>query len=54
MAFRYFANSVAVRLPSGIARHVLGVVGLTSTVRLHRDAPDGRADHRLLTGSGAR
>jgi subtilase family serine protease len=48
---RYFANSAAVRLPSGIARYVLGVVGLTSTVRLHsmlarpagRQRPAGRA-----------
>jgi subtilase family serine protease len=30
---RYFANSAAVRLPAGIARDVLGVVGLASTVR---------------------
>jgi subtilase family serine protease len=31
----YFANSAAVRLPAGISRDVLGVVGLTNTVRLH-------------------
>jgi subtilase family serine protease len=31
----YYANSAAVRLPAGIARDVLGVVGLTNTVRLH-------------------
>jgi subtilase family serine protease len=31
---RYFANSMAVWLPAGIARDVLGVVGLTNTVRL--------------------
>jgi subtilase family serine protease len=30
----YYANSSAVRLPSGISRDVLGVVGLTNTVRL--------------------
>jgi subtilase family serine protease len=31
----YFSNSTAVQLPTGIARGVLGVVGLTNTVRLH-------------------
>jgi subtilase family serine protease len=32
---RYFSNSTGVRLPAGIARDVLGVVGLTNTIRLH-------------------
>jgi subtilase family serine protease len=32
---KYFSNSTALRLPSGISRDVLGVVGLTNTVRLH-------------------
>jgi len=32
---KYFSNSAAVRLPSTIAGHVLGVVGLSNTVRLH-------------------
>jgi subtilase family serine protease len=31
----YFSNSSAVRLPKRLARGVLGVVGLSSTVRLH-------------------
>jgi subtilase family serine protease len=31
----YYANSSAVRLPAGIAGEVLGVVGLTNTVREH-------------------
>ncbi len=30
---RYFSNATSVRLPSAIASHVLGVVGLTNTVR---------------------
>ena len=32
---RYFANDSAVRLPAELAANVLGVVGLSSTVRLH-------------------
>jgi len=32
---RYFSNSAAVRLPTTISRDVLGVVGLTNTVRMH-------------------
>ncbi len=32
---RYYANSAPVRLPAGIAGHVLGVIGLTNTVRAH-------------------
>jgi subtilase family serine protease len=32
---RYFSNSTAVELPSTISRDVLGVVGLTNTVRMH-------------------
>jgi subtilase family serine protease len=35
---RYFSNSSAVRLPQDIAPDVLGVVGLTNTVRLHSQA----------------
>jgi subtilase family serine protease len=34
----YFANSTAVRLPATIASGVLGVVGLTNTIREHPDA----------------
>jgi len=33
----YFANSTAVQMPASIASHVLGVVGLTNTVREHSD-----------------
>ncbi len=32
---KYFSNSAAVQLPSTIAGHVLGVVGLSNTIRLH-------------------
>jgi hypothetical protein len=32
---KYFSNSAAVRLPATIAGHVLGVIGLSNTVRLH-------------------
>ena len=32
---KYFSNSAAVRLPAAIASHVLGVVGLSNTVRQH-------------------
>jgi subtilase family serine protease len=32
---RYFANSTPVRLPAGIVGSVLGVIGLTNTVRVH-------------------
>ena len=50
---RYFANSSAVRLPAALSRGVLGVIGLTNTVRLRpmvqRPAylrPAGRATSR--------
>jgi kumamolisin len=40
----YFANSSPVRLPASLARNVLGVVGLASTIRLHPQiVPPGRA-----------
>ena len=32
---KYFSNSAAVRMPATIAGHVLGVIGLSNTVRLH-------------------
>jgi subtilase family serine protease len=35
---RYFANATAVHLPASLARGVLGVVGLTNTIRLHAGA----------------
>jgi subtilase family serine protease len=60
---RYFANSSAVRLPGSLAGEVLGVIGLSSTVREHsslaragtvtRPAGTGAADHRPAgTGAG--
>jgi subtilase family serine protease len=52
---RYFSNSSAVRLPSGIARDVLGIVGLTNTVRLHsqavRQGDPQRPEGKPSTGS---
>jgi subtilase family serine protease len=48
---RYFSNSAAVQLPAALAPEVLGVVGLSDTVREHsmiaraaREAPGGQAE----------
>ncbi len=42
----YFANSSAVRLPAAISGGVLGVIGLTNTVREHAGAVPVRATGR--------
>jgi subtilase family serine protease len=48
---KYVANSKSVKLPAPLSRHVLSVVGLTNTVRLHSGAkpspmrPAGHAPH---------
>jgi len=55
---KYFSNSTAVRLPAAIASHVLGVVGLSNTVRLRPAIarpgpvrPLGAAAHASSRGS---
>ncbi len=48
----YYANSSAVRLPSGISRDVLGVVGLTNTVRMHSMTVT-RSNPRLSMGKAS-
>jgi subtilase family serine protease len=56
---RYFSNSTGVRLPAGIAPDVLGIVGLTNTVRMHSMAarvnnpqrPMGKATSSSSTAS---
>ena len=55
---KYFSNSAAVRLPATIAGHVLGVVGLSNTVRLHPSValpgparPLGAKAHSSSSGS---
>ena len=48
----YFSNSTAVRIPASLSRGVLGVIGLTNTIRLHTnlarvassDKPLGKAN----------
>ncbi|HUB39032.1 MAG TPA: S53 family peptidase [Streptosporangiaceae bacterium] len=54
----YFSNSAAVRLPATIAGHVLGVIGLSNTVRQHPAIerpgparPAGAAAHSSSGGS---
>ena len=42
---RYFANSTAVKLPAAVAAKVLGVIGLTNTVREHSNIM--RAPHSI-------
>ena len=50
----YFSNASAVHLPAGLARGVLGVVGLTNTIRPHANAlsPGSRVKLALGRGSG--
>ncbi len=42
----YFSNASAIQLPAGLARDVLGVVGLTNTIRLHANAVRIDQPHR--------
>jgi subtilase family serine protease len=46
----YFANSGPVRLPASIAPAVLGVIGLTSTIRLHPMLMRRAGSARLASG----
>jgi kumamolisin len=51
----YFANSTAVRLPTAFASNVLGVVGLSNTVRAHDNltrVPMSRPMGKFTGGSG--
>jgi kumamolisin len=45
----YFSNASAIQLPAGLARAVVGVVGLTNTIRLHSNAQ--RATSRIERGA---
>jgi subtilase family serine protease len=49
----YFANSTAAQLPAGIAPDVLGVVGLTNTVRLRSTVMTPRRTPRAVTGQAS-
>jgi subtilase family serine protease len=44
----YFANSSAVRLPASISGGVLGVIGLTNTLREHSDAIPATGAHPVI------
>ncbi len=50
---RYFANSAAVNLPSTLAPGVLGVIGLTSTARLHTNLVRAKALSHPAASGGA-
>jgi subtilase family serine protease len=49
----YFANSSAVQLPAAISGGVLGVIGLTNTVREHSDAMPAIGARPVTTAHGA-
>jgi kumamolisin len=50
---RYFSNASAVHLPAALARGVLGVVGLTNTIREQSNARSAQSRTKLRLGRGS-